>query len=113
MHWTNIHNLRSSAISSHLVICKQDHSYTKLWSNRCMQANMDTMVADLTKVMNASASGTGKLKFSSFLPTSIKTLEYFTYDGSLTTPPCSQAVKWTVLAETQPVNDKQVYLNTF
>ncbi len=35
-------------------------------------------------------------KLSSFLP---ETLDFFSYDGSLTTPSCAEAVKWSVVRE--------------
>jgi carbonic anhydrase len=35
-------------------------------------------------------------------------MEYFTYDGSLTTPGCTQSVKWTVLADIIPIQATQV-----
>jgi carbonic anhydrase len=33
---------------------------------------------------------------------------YFTYDGSLTTPPCSEAVKWIVLGARESVTHEQI-----
>lgn len=40
------------------------------------------------------------------LPTNLT--RYFSYEGSLTTPPCSENVKWFVLAETTQVSKAQV-----
>jgi carbonic anhydrase len=33
---------------------------------------------------------------------------YFRYDGSLTTPPCSEGVKWIVMADPQPLSAEQI-----
>jgi carbonic anhydrase len=37
--------------------------------------------------------------------------EYWSYDGSLTTPPCSEGLKWTVIKQVQPISRAQ--LNKF
>ena len=34
--------------------------------------------------------------------------EYWNYPGSLTTPPCTQGIKWTVIKEVQPISDEQL-----
>ena len=34
--------------------------------------------------------------------------DYWSYDGSLTTPPCTENVKWTVVTGVQPINDVQL-----
>ena len=37
-----------------------------------------------------------------------KNTEYYTYDGSLTTPPCTPIVKWHVIAEPITVSEEQL-----
>ena len=38
--------------------------------------------------------------------------EYWNYPGSLTTPPCTEGVKWTVIKDVQPISDEQLKLFT-
>ncbi|HDM8237518.1 TPA: carbonic anhydrase, partial [Vibrio campbellii] len=54
-----------------------------------------------------------KGKTTSFAPVSIKSLipskhSYYRFNGSLTTPPCSEGVRWLVLKEVQTVSAAQV-----
>ena len=44
---------------------------------------------------------------ASFL-SSINFNSYWNYPGSLTTPPCSEGIKWTVIQEVQPISDAQL-----
>ena len=42
----------------------------------------------------------------------LDTSQYWSYPGSLTTPPCSEGVKWTVLKDVQSIDDEQLaYFN--
>ena len=49
----------------------------------------------------------GKLGLGSFL-SQVKFDKYWQYEGSLTTPPCSEGIKWTILEEVQPISAKQL-----
>lgn len=40
--------------------------------------------------------------------------DFWSYDGSLTTPPCTEGIKWTVLKKAQPISDRQLkFFNDF
>lgn len=48
---------------------------------------------------------------SSFLR-SLDTNDFWHYDGSLTTPPCTEGIKWTLLKSVQPISARQLkYFN--
>ena len=60
----------------------------------------------------ATTAGTanGPLNLQSWLR-SLDFTKYYAYDGSLTTPPCTEGIKWHVLQEVQPISTAQ--LNVF
>ena len=33
---------------------------------------------------------------------------YWNYDGSLTTPPCEEGIKWTIIKDVQPLSNSQL-----
>lgn len=39
---------------------------------------------------------------------SLNTEDFWIYNGSLTTPPCTEGIKWTVLKDVQPISPEQV-----
>lgn len=43
-----------------------------------------------------------------FLTNSIDTDEFWSFDGSLTTPPCTEGIKWTVLKKVQSISPSQL-----
>ncbi|MFW1859487.1 carbonic anhydrase [Acinetobacter defluvii] len=70
-------------------------SLAQIWSN-------------LPKQAGQSFTFTGNLSAASFLP---KKLDYYRFNGSLTTPPCTEGVRWIVLKEIQSTSEAQ--LNAF
>lgn len=49
----------------------------------------------------------GPVNFLNFLK-GLDFSTYYSYDGSLTTPPCTEGIKWSVLADVQPISTNQV-----
>ena len=47
------------------------------------------------------------INLQSFL-SNIDFSEYWNYPGSLTTPPCTEGIKWTVIKDVQPISDAQL-----
>ena len=60
--------------------------------------------ATIDKIWNG-IGGKISLSGSELLPNS---LDYYKYDGSLTTPPCSEGVKWHVVKQPLSVSEKQL-----
>lgn len=56
------------------------------------------------------ARAIGRLDASQFLPP-LQDRGYYVYDGSLTTPPCTEGIRWFVMAE--PVSMSSLQLRTF
>jgi len=48
-----------------------------------------------------------KIPLASFLA-GLDMTEYWNYNGSLTTPPCTEGIKWTVIKEVQPISQAQL-----
>lgn len=43
-----------------------------------------------------------------FLTNSVDTEAFWSFDGSLTTPPCTEGIKWTVLKQIQSISPTQL-----
>jgi len=57
------------------------------------------------------ATITGPLPLKGFLQT-LNLDEFWSYDGSLTTPPCTEGVRWSVLKTVQPISPAQLKIFT-
>lgn len=64
----------------------------------------------LTKLWDPDADNV-EVNVASFL-SNVDFSEYWNYPGSLTTPPCTEGVKWTVIKDVQPISDEQLKLFT-
>jgi len=47
------------------------------------------------------------VNLASFLKT-VDFTSYYSYDGSLTTPPCTEGIKWNVIQDVQPISAAQL-----
>ncbi|XP_025830338.1 carbonic anhydrase 15-like [Agrilus planipennis] len=74
---------------------------------------LDQLVKHLPRVYapHANITLTETFALASLIPSSEKRRSYFMYNGSLTTPPCSEAVTWIVYSNPMPVSEVQ--LNKF
>ena len=54
---------------------------------------------------NENANTLQFIDFSNIFP---HNLDYFTYMGSLTFPPCTENVQWVILKESQSISDEQI-----
>jgi carbonic anhydrase len=48
-----------------------------------------------------------KIPVASFLY-GVDMTHYWNYDGSLTTPPCTEGIKWTIIKDVQPISSTQL-----
>ncbi|XP_008205273.1 carbonic anhydrase 1 [Nasonia vitripennis] len=66
---------------------------------------MEIFSSQTQTVLNTgSTNAVGRFDLSLFLPKPIKS--FFSYSGSLTTPPCAESVRWIVVADPQPITSE-------
>ena len=66
-----------------------------------------TTNAFLESVFDAYENSDAKIKMRQFLST-VNMKDYWGYDGSLTTPPCTEGIKWSVIKQVQPISQAQL-----
>lgn len=66
------------------------------------------LITSLTQaIATRSASTKKQVALRDFLYR-IDMSEYWSYDGSLTTPPCTEGLKWSVIKQVQPISKAQL-----
>ena len=71
---------------------------------------IDQWLADGVPAEGTSA-GSFPLSIMDFIE-SLDTSGFWSFDGSLTTPPCTEGIKWAVLKQVQPISDRQLKIMT-
>ena len=61
----------------------------------------------LESVFDAIDDPTKKIGMRQFLST-VDMTDYWSYDGSFTTPPCTEGIKWSVIKQVQPISQAQL-----
>ncbi|MDH5446771.1 MAG: carbonic anhydrase family protein [Gammaproteobacteria bacterium] len=72
--------------------CQENNTISQIWRRIPVKAGQKKKMSRKINVLNMLPKNRG----------------YYMYSGSLTTPPCTEGVKWMVLKNTVPVSDAQV-----
>jgi carbonic anhydrase len=65
----------------------------------------------ISTVLSSVPSSGVEVSAAGLLPPNSTALQYYTYPGSLTTPPCTQGITWVVLVD--PITTTQAQIDTF
>jgi len=68
---------------------------------------IEQMIMQRSSAQSITGSGNFQLFIKNYIH-SIDTNNFFSYDGSLTTPPCTEGIKWSVMKEVQPISARQL-----
>jgi carbonic anhydrase len=100
----------AAALELHLVHQASDGELAVVGvmiENGASNTDLQTVFANMP-LQEGSNTAIGTINASNFLPGN---RSYYSYDGSLTTPPCSQGVKWFVLKN--PITASQAQIDAF
>ena len=61
----------------------------------------------IDSVFEAIQDDTKKVAVRQFLST-VDMTDYWSYDGSFTTPPCTEGIKWSVIKQVQSISQAQL-----
>ena len=99
---------KSFPMEMHLVHASKDGELTVV-AVMFEEGKSNQKLAKLWKELPKQAGGATALKHqdlaNAFLP---EKLDYYRFNGSLTTPPCSEGVRWIVLKDVQHASAKQI-----
>lgn len=68
---------------------------------------LNDLLSVLNQTVNSSVSVQQQLDISRFLPLGSAS-RFYRYNGSLTTPPCTEGVTWTIMKRTIPISSSQL-----
>ncbi len=109
-HSEHLINGEAAALELHLVHQDQDGKLAVVGvmiENGTENSALQTVFANMP-LQEGTKTANGTINASSFLPSN---KSYYGYEGSLTTPPCSEGVKWIVLKN--PMTASQAQIDAF
>ncbi len=104
----NVIEGKSFPIEAHLVHKSDDGKLAVIavmFEEGAANAVVDTVWRYMPAKVNADKSSNETLNVMAMLP---ENKDYYAFDGSLTTPPCTEGVKWIVLKQPMTVSAAQV-----
>lgn len=109
-HSEHLINGEAAALELHLVHQASDGELAVvgvMMENGAINNDLQTVFANMPQSTGVNTAN-GTINASNFLPAN---RSYYTYEGSLTTPPCSEGVKWIVLKN--PITASQAQIDAF
>jgi carbonic anhydrase len=112
LHTHSEHLIEGEAAALELHLVHQDNDGNLavvgvMLENGAINNDLQTVFASMP-LQEGTNTANGTINASNFLPAN---RSYYTYEGSLTTPPCSEGVKWFVLKN--PITASQAQIEAF